>query len=90
MVKLTRKQREAVFRVFQRDWPSHVTPFKRTAGRACPHCGKPVDSALVKVSSVMYRRFRALVRPFGFNDPCVMLPWKGMWLGIEEDGHTHS
>ncbi len=21
---------------------------------------------------------------------CMMLPWKGMWLGIEPDGHTHS
>ena len=21
---------------------------------------------------------------------CVMLPWCGMWLGIEPDGHTHS
>ena len=21
---------------------------------------------------------------------CVMVPWSGMWLGIEPDGHTHS
>lgn len=21
---------------------------------------------------------------------CIMLPWCGMWLGIETDGHTHS
>lgn len=21
---------------------------------------------------------------------CLMLPWCGMWLGIETDGHTHS
>lgn len=21
---------------------------------------------------------------------CLMVPWKGMWLGIETDGHTHS
>jgi hypothetical protein len=21
---------------------------------------------------------------------CVMLPWCGMWLGIEPDGYTHS
>ena len=28
-----------------------------------------------------------------FNDTvirCVMVPWSGMTLGIEEDGHTHS
>jgi hypothetical protein len=21
---------------------------------------------------------------------CVMIQWKGMWLGIEKDGYTHS
>ncbi len=21
---------------------------------------------------------------------CLMVPWKGMWLGIEPDGYTHS
>lgn len=21
---------------------------------------------------------------------CVMIPWCGMWIGIEEDGYTHS
>jgi hypothetical protein len=21
---------------------------------------------------------------------CVMIPWCGMWIGIEYDGHTHS
>ena len=21
---------------------------------------------------------------------CLMVPWCGMWLGIEKDGHTHS
>jgi len=21
---------------------------------------------------------------------CVMVPWSGMWLGIEPDGYTHS
>jgi hypothetical protein len=28
-----------------------------------------------------------------FNDPlmrCVLVPWSGMILGIEPDGHTHS
>jgi len=21
---------------------------------------------------------------------CIMVPWSGMWLGIEKDGYTHS
>lgn len=23
-------------------------------------------------------------------DNCIMLPWQGMWLGIEKDGYVHS
>ena len=34
-----------------------------------------------------YRTFRRTVQP-GYD--CVMLPWCGMWLGIEPDGYTHS
>lgn len=34
-----------------------------------------------------YRRFRRTV--FQTID-CVMVPWCGMYLGIERDGHTHS
>lgn len=34
-----------------------------------------------------YRAFRATVQPgWGY----VMVPWSGMWLGIEKDGYTHS
>jgi hypothetical protein len=34
-----------------------------------------------------YRQFRKLaVASFD----CVMVPWCGMWLGIEKDGYTHS
>ena len=34
-----------------------------------------------------YRQFRRAVVP-GFD--CIMVPWCGMWLGVERDGHTHS
>lgn len=37
-----------------------------------------------------YREFRRLaLRPMRRGDP-VMVPWCGMWLGIESDGYTHS
>lgn len=80
MVKTTRAQREAIFRVFQRDFPNWHTPTCRVDPRTGRH---------IRVSSMAYRRFRAQVRPF-VGDTCVMLPWKGMWLGIETDGYTHS
>lgn len=80
MVKTTRAQRIALFRVFQRDFPSWETPTLR---------GTRSDShgELVKVPTIQYRRFRQRVQP---GPGCVMIEWKGMWLGIEPDGYTHS
>ncbi len=34
--------------------------------------------------------YLALRRTVGQGYDCVMVPWCGMWLGIEADGHTHS
>ena len=34
-----------------------------------------------------YRTFRRRVLP---GPGCILLPWCGMWLGIEPDGYTHS
>ena len=89
MVKTTRKQREALFRIFQRDWPNYITPRTRHNGSQCPHCGEWSKPEISKIPSYHYRKFRKQVQP-GFGIPCIMLPWKGMWLGIETDGYTHS
>lgn len=58
-MKLTRQQREALYRVYNR-------------GGNC---------------ATSYRDFRKTVQP---GPGCIMLPWAGMWLGIEPDGYTHS
>lgn len=34
-----------------------------------------------------YRAFRKTVQP---GPDCILVPFCGMWLGIEADGHTHS
>jgi len=34
-----------------------------------------------------YLQFRRTVQT---SYGCVMVPWCGMWLGIEPDGYTHS
>lgn len=34
-----------------------------------------------------YRAFRRTVQP---GPGCIMVPFAGMWLGVEPDGHTHS
>lgn len=36
-----------------------------------------------------YRGFRRTARLDSLMG-CVMVPWCGMWLGIERDGHVHS
>ena len=36
-----------------------------------------------------YLEFRRTVQ-YAFYDDCIMLPFAGMWLGIEVDGYTHS
>ena len=85
---ITRKQREALFRVFQRDWTHHDTPFKRWTGSKCPHCGK--YSGTLGLASKPYKRFRRSVVAYSDGSGCIMVEWRKMWLGIETDGHTHS
>ena len=34
--------------------------------------------------------YRALRRRVISGPGCILLPWCGMWLGIEPDGYTHS
>jgi hypothetical protein len=81
MVKTTKAQRQALFRIFQRDFPSWHTPTCRVNHLTGRHIG---------VSSLPWRLFRKTVRPYFDKSGCVMVPWRGMWLGVETDGYTHS
>ena len=80
MVPMTRAQREALFRIFQREFPNWISPGKRTNG----------VGMVLPVSTIQYRRYRKAVKPLMGGDGCVMIFWKGMWLGIERDGYVHS
>jgi hypothetical protein len=73
MVNLNRKQREALFKVYQRC--SLDANADRLQGNLTP---------------LTYRQFRKKVQPMFCGDGGVMIHWCGMWLGIEEDGYTHS
>ena len=37
----------------------------------------------------LYRKFRRQAVP-GIGGDYVLIPFAGMWLGIEKDGYTHS
>lgn len=67
MITLTRKQREAIHKLYIREVTSAEIDSHRTART--------------------YREIRRSVVP---SFDCIMVPWCGMWLGIESDGYTHS
>jgi hypothetical protein len=37
-----------------------------------------------------YLQFRRTVQQGHFLDSVAMIPWCGMWIGIEVDGHAHT
>lgn len=78
---LTRDQRVALKNVFDRQ-PlfMHVNP-------TAPH--QLICRSDENAHPATYRQFRRTVQPY-FGGDCIMVPWCGMWLGIETDGHTHS
>jgi len=77
-MKLTRQQREALKRVFDRQ------PLIAGNTGALIHNR---DDKITRHAVMTYRQFRKTVQP-GYD--CAMVPWCGMWLGIEKDGYTHS
>jgi hypothetical protein len=81
MVILTKAQREALFKLFKRDFPSWESPTTRR---------NTVTGQLEKVPSIQWRRFRNRVTPELAGYGAIMVPWANMWIGIEKDGYTHT
>lgn len=77
MVKTTPQQRKALWRVFTRV----VGDYNYEQGMT-QHVVR-----LMAPDITGYRKFRRLVQP---GPGCIMIPYAGMWLGIEPDGYTHS
>ncbi len=76
-MNLTKQQRKALKRVFDRGPIERPDIAKDDYRHRYP----------VSVRFMSYRQFRRTVT-MGCN--CIMVPWCGMWLGIELDGYTHS
>jgi len=49
---------------------------------------QPIEHATP--STITYRVFRKRVCPVFGGDGAVIVPWCGMWVGIEPDGYTHT
>lgn len=75
-MKLTREQREAVKRIYDR------CPLDANHDRLEPGFND-------RLTPISYRQFRKAVQPI-ICDRAVMVHWCGMFLGIEPDGYTHS
>jgi len=78
-MKLTREQRVALKAVFDRK------PIPNPAVTKDDYWYMYPDS----IKFLSYRQFRRTVQPY-FGGNCILVPWSGMWLGIEIDGYTHS
>jgi len=37
-----------------------------------------------------YLQWRRSARQMFVNDPCILVPWCNMWIGVEVDGYTHT
>jgi hypothetical protein len=82
MQKITRAQRVALKRIYDRDTCYSVA--MRGFYPASVTCNMQYADCFVPLT---YRQFRKRVT---HSFDCLMLHWCGMWLGIESDGYTHS
>ncbi len=89
MTKLNRAQRIALKALFDRGpiFSRKFVTVKLSDIAAHPHISLAAQDYLPRVS---YREFRATVAPLLAGGGCVLVPWKGMTVGIEPDGYTHT
>lgn len=67
----------------QEEFDAATTQEQRDALRAVYDRGPIMEGE----HQLTFEEFRGKVH-FGYD--CIMVPWAGMWLGIEPDGYTHS
>ncbi len=84
MATITREQRIALKRVYDR---CELGDRAASGGNLATFQNRSFDQRCDHVKS--YRQFRRTVQHSSYDD-CIMVPWCGMWLGIEKDGYTHS
>lgn len=95
MKPITKAQRAALKRVFDRTPLLSRKTLPPNTHSVAPYTNVTPNmitgDLLADWQNVTYRRFRrSVVGPLYRSDPCLMVPWCGMWLGIEADGYTHS
>lgn len=80
-VSITLAQAIALYKVYQRT----ALYFRPEKG------GKPgMPSSTPLYNGQEQLPFAEFMQSIGMGPDCIMVPWLGMWLGIEPDGYTHS
>jgi hypothetical protein len=74
----TKEQRRALYAVWLRDTEFYADDHER----------RPINHLIGRHAFGKYLKFRR--QAYHSHMGCMMLPWHGMWLGIEPDGYTHS
>lgn len=86
MSTITRAQRVAMKRVFDRT-PLYNLPINADGDLAKFVHRRYEQEMDAPFRVITYKEFR--LRSFNTRNG-LMVPWCGMWLGIETDGHVHS
>ena len=85
MTTITREQRVAIKRVFDRTPHYFQLPYYKNGELVTTDVTS--NQAYKTQPALTYKQFRKRVL-HGYD--CLMVQWCGMWLGIEPDGYTHS
>jgi hypothetical protein len=81
-VTITLAQTAALVRVFNRN-PLYFRPDED--GKKGMPASTPLFEGQPQLTFDEYMEYSSID---GYG--CIMIPWNGMWLGIEKDGYTHS
>lgn len=85
MITLTQAQKSALQRLWERD---------QDTVRSNRECELEQNTSLperyTRASWPSEQVMLANVKEAHDGTGCVMIEWRGMWLGIETDGYTHS
>ena len=104
MIDMTKEQREALMKVYERktDKPLTHEKFVACADFDCMGRGleqRPYEIICVEEGRISCTHAKYLIVETTLDEfiataypgpGCIMVPWLDMQLGIEKDGHTHS
>jgi hypothetical protein len=87
---ITKEQRKALKRIFDRDPLYDLMSYKPDKMTVWCNRRWNEEAANMGYKPKTYRQFRKTAMPTFGCDGAIVAPWCGMFLCIERDGYTHS